>query len=81
MKYVVWGLVVALMILHQDVWFWEDKTLVLGFIPIGLFYHACISVGAGITWYLATIYAWPADLEQAANPVEGSQAPGGSENA
>lgn len=65
MKYVVWGLVLALIILHQDVWFWTDKTLVFGFIPIGLFYHACISLAAGITWYLATLYAWPAELEKA----------------
>jgi len=58
-KYVVWGLVVLLMILHQDIWFWNDDHLVFGFFPITLLYHACISIGASITWYLATVYAWP----------------------
>ncbi|WP_145262737.1 DUF3311 domain-containing protein [Calycomorphotria hydatis] len=62
MRYVVWGLVLLLIILHQDVWFWNDATLVLGFIPVGLFYHACISVAAGFTWFLATKFAWPEDL-------------------
>lgn len=63
MKNLVWGLVILLIILHQDFWFWTDDTLVFGFIPIGLFYHALISVGAGVTWYLATVYAWPEGLD------------------
>lgn len=63
MKNVVWGLVILLIILHQDFWYWTDDTIVFGFIPIGLFYHAMISLAAGVTWYLATIYAWPEGLE------------------
>ena len=54
-------LVVLLLILHQDNWFWEDNTLVFGFIPVGLFWHACISIGASLTWALATVIAWPTD--------------------
>jgi hypothetical protein len=65
MKNVVWALVVLLLILHQDVWFWEDDTLVFGFMPITLLYHAGISVGASITWFLATKYAWPKVLDEA----------------
>lgn len=64
MKYVVWGLVVLLIVLHQDVWFWEDDTLVVGFMPITLLYHAGISVAAGVTWFLATKFAWPDALEE-----------------
>ena len=63
MKFVVWGLVVLLMILHQDNWNWENETLVFGFMPVTLLYHACISVAAGVTWWLATKFAWPADVE------------------
>ena len=79
MKYVVWGLVVLLIILHQDVWLWENDTLVAGFMPITLLYHACISLGTGITWYLATKFAWPAVLDDDSaaaptNPEEGAQA-------
>ena len=63
MKFAVWGLVLLLFVLHQDVWFWDDKTLLFGFLPITLLYHACISVAAGATWFLATKFAWPAVLD------------------
>lgn len=63
MKYFVSLLIVLLVILHQDNWFWNDGTLVFGFMPIGLFYHACISLAAGFTWFLAIKFCWPTDLE------------------
>ena len=56
---IIIGLVIMLLILHQDNWFWDDNTLLFGFLPIGLFWHACISVGATMTWFLATKIAWP----------------------
>ncbi|HCS50256.1 DUF3311 domain-containing protein [Rubinisphaera sp.] len=62
MKYAVYGLVVLLLIIHQDFWLWDDKTLLFGFMPIGLFYHACISLAAAATWFLATIFCWPEEL-------------------
>lgn len=55
-------LVVVLLILHQDNWFWDSDTLVFGFIPIGLFYHACLSIAASVVWFLATRIAWPEEL-------------------
>ena len=58
---IIAGLVVLLLILHQDNWFWDDNTLLLGFLPIGLFWHACISIAASLTWFLATKIAWPVD--------------------
>lgn len=64
MKFVVWGLVVLLMILHQDNWNWENDTLVFGFLPMTLLYHGSISLAAGVTWWLATKFAWPTELEQ-----------------
>ena len=67
MKFVVCGLVVLLLIVHQDNWFWDDSTLVFGFMPIGLLYHAGISLAAGMTWFLAIKFAWPAGLDE---PVE-----------
>lgn len=63
MNKVVWGLVVLLIILHQDVWFWEDRTLWFGFLPVGLAFHVGISLAAAATWYLATLYCWPDDVE------------------
>lgn len=74
MKYVVWGLIVLLLILHQDVWFWDDHTLVFGFMPITLLFHAAISLAAGFAWYLATIYCWPALDEEELAHRSGQQA-------
>ena len=50
---------VILFALHQDSWNWGNTTLVFGFLPIGLFWHALISLGATLTWFLATKIAWP----------------------
>lgn len=61
---IIAGLVLLLLILHQDNWFWEDNSLVFGFIPIGLFWHACISLAASATWLLATKIAWPVDRRE-----------------
>ena len=68
-------LVAALFVLHQDVWFWRSASpLVLGFIPIGLFYHACFTVAAsGPMWMLVT-HAWPSHLEhEASQEVEAQE--------
>ncbi len=65
MKNFVFGLVILLMILHQDFWWWDDhETVVLGFIPIGLAYHACISVAAGVVWALAVKFCWPEHVDE-----------------
>ena len=63
MNKLVWVLVVILLIVHQDNWLWENDKLVFGFMPIGLVYHAGISVAAAITWFLATKFAWPRALD------------------
>ncbi len=55
---------VALAILHQDIWWWADKTLVFGFLPIGLAYHALYSILASLLWAAAVVWAWPAHIEQ-----------------
>ena len=58
--------VVALYFLHQDIWFWRNGRLIFGFIPIGLFYHACYALAASLVMWLLVTYAWPAHLEQEA---------------
>jgi hypothetical protein len=65
MKYAIWILVILLLILHQDNWLWDNSTLLFGFMPITLLFHAGISIAAGVVWYLATLYCWPPDLEYA----------------
>jgi len=58
--------VLVLLVLHQDNWFWTDDTLVFGFMPIGLFYHACLSVAASCVWFYAVRQCWPTHLEHLA---------------
>ena len=56
--------VLVLYVLHQDVWFWRTaRPLVLGFVPVGLFYHAVFSVAASLLMWLLVSLAWPARLE------------------
>jgi hypothetical protein len=63
--------VLALYALHQDVWFWRDaRPLVFGFLPIGLFYHACFSVAAALLMGLLVAHAWPEHLEEEAEPQD-----------
>ena len=76
MKKLVYAFIILLAIAHQDFWWWDDSdTLVLGFLPIGLAYHAGISVLAGIAWALATRYCWPLDADADRPATSG---PGGS---
>ena len=64
-------MVVALFLLlflaHQDFWLWDDPSLVLGFIPVGLAYHALFSVACSVLWAFACFRAWPEHLELWAN--------------
>ncbi len=59
MKYFVWSLILALVVLHQDLWNWNNDRLVVGFIPLTLAYHAGLSVAASVVWFLAVKFAWP----------------------
>ena len=59
MKYFVWILVLALIVLHQDYWQWNDATLDFGFLPRALTYHIGISLGAAAVWLLAVKFCWP----------------------
>jgi hypothetical protein len=62
MRKLVFVLAFALFILHQDVWFWDDRSLVFGFLPVGLFYHACYSLAAAALWAFAIRFAWPSEI-------------------
>ena len=62
-------LALALAVLHQDFWWWDnrvgDTTIepLFGFLPIGLAWHVGISIGAAVVGWLAITYCWPEDLE------------------
>ena len=72
----VWVAIVVLGALHQDFWWWDDRTLVRGFMPIGLFYHALFSLAAAGTWAVVVRFAWPGHLEEWADEFENAPAEG-----
>ena len=74
MKKVVLILAIILGILHQDFWNWSNSGLVLGFIPVGLFYHACYSIAAACLWAFAIKFAWPSELVSWAESEDGEEA-------
>jgi len=58
--------VAAMYALHQDAWFWrEARPLVLGVLPIGLFYHAAYTVSVSIVLGWIVRRHWPAHLDTA----------------
>jgi len=63
----VLGVFLILFIAHQDFWLWDDASLVMGFMPIGLAYHALFSLACSCLWALACFKAWPEQLEHWAN--------------
>lgn len=69
-------LVLVMLVLHQDNWNWLDDELVFGFIPVGLYYHARLSLFATFVWFLATQIAWPVELiEETKAAIESQTAP------
>ncbi len=60
--------ILAFLALHQDAWLWNDATLVFGFLPSGLAYHAAYSIATAGLWALIIRLAWPTGLEVSAEP-------------
>lgn len=64
MKRIVLALVLLLLILHQDVWWWDRiDPVILGFMPIGLAFHVFLSILTAIVYWLAVKYWWPNDVD------------------
>jgi hypothetical protein len=66
MKRALLVIIVGLLyVLHQDFWFWRAAhPLVFGFLPVGLFYHACYTVATVLVMILLVRIAWPSELEE-----------------
>jgi hypothetical protein len=60
--------------LHQDSWNWKDKTLVFGFLPIGLAYHAGFTILCG-----DHVGLHPPDLAEASRGARARAPAGGKE--
>jgi len=63
MKPLIYLLFLLMLVLHQDSWAWDDQSLVLGFLPVGLAYHAGFSICCAILGGLAIKHVWPHELE------------------
>ncbi len=71
MRRLVYGSIILLALLHQDFWWWDDSdTVVFGFVPVGLAYHAFLSLAAGVLWALAVKFCWPAGVDVEDTPAE-----------
>ena len=68
MNWLLAAWVAVLIALHQDFWFWTDKTLVFGWLPIGLAYHAGYAVVAALTMAVLVKAAWPKALDEDLHP-------------
>ena len=64
MKALLVVLVIVVLALHQDFWLWKDRTLVGGFLPIGLAYHGGYAILASLTMALLVRFLWPKELEE-----------------
>jgi hypothetical protein len=63
MKYALVLLVVVVLILHHDTWNWTNKSLVFGFLPLGLAYHAGYTLLAAGTMAVLVKFLWPKELD------------------
>ncbi len=70
MKWFVWLMVLALLVLHQDYWNWDNPKLVFGFLPYSIAYHCVISLATAIVWSIAVRVCWPRRLIERMRPLE-----------
>lgn len=60
----IWSAAAVLFVLHQDYWWWDNRKLLFGFLPIGLAYHMFFSLASATLWALAVRCAWPTHIEE-----------------
>ncbi|MEA2560425.1 MAG: hypothetical protein QOH06_1929 [Acidobacteriota bacterium] len=62
-KLLLYSALVALYLLHNDLWLWNDSRLILG-LPAGLAYHIGFCIAASVVLTLLVIHAWPDHLDR-----------------
>ncbi len=60
MRILLYTALAILFLLHNDLWLWNDGSLLLG-LPSGLTYHLLYCVATTALMALMVRYAWPAD--------------------
>jgi len=73
-RWAVYATLLVVYLLHNDLWLWDDPSMVLG-LPVGLTYQAGYCLLAAATMFLLVRFAWPEELETLAD-VEPSDAHG-----
>ena len=63
---ILYGVLLLFYLLHSDLWWWDDASLVLG-VPIGLLYHIGYCLAAALLMAGLVKWAWPAHLERSEN--------------
>jgi hypothetical protein len=72
-KFLLFLLIVLVYLAHQDIWNWRSaEPLFLGFLPVGLAYHAGYSVLCAVLMAVLVKMAWPKHLETPENKEEDS---------
>lgn len=61
-RWPLYAALAVLYLLHNDLWLWNDRRLVLG-LPVGLVYHIGFCVAASLVFWLLVRYAWPKELD------------------
>jgi hypothetical protein len=70
-KFLLFLLIALVYLAHQDIWNWKSaEPLFLGFLPVGLAYHAGFSVLCAALMAVLVKVAWPAHLEAQENNGE-----------
>ena len=69
----VWCVLLVLVALHHDFWFWDDPSLVGDWVPIGLVWHLGLSIAAVLFWAFVVKTVWPRNLEATAGADAGAQ--------
>ena len=65
-RWILYALAVGVLVLHQDVWNWSRaEPLLMGFLPVGLAYHAAYTIVCSVVMFLFVKFLWPVELEGA----------------
>jgi len=66
-RFLLYGALLLLLALHQDLWFWGEGRRLLG-LPVGLTYHLLYCLAASLLMAAFVRWLWPRDLEAPGGP-------------
>ncbi len=58
---VLYAALIILYLLHNDLWLWDDASIVRG-LPVGLVYHIAYCLVAAGLMALLVRFAWPSEI-------------------